>query len=47
MKITIDTETNTVKLGRKTYDELDEIAKNIVAYELVDFYKKYLNVQND
>lgn len=44
MKITIDTETNTVKLGRKTFDELDEIAKNVVAYELVDFYKKNLSI---
>lgn len=40
MKITIDTETNTVKLGRKLYDELEPMNKEIVAYELCNFVTK-------
>ena len=40
MKITIDTETNTVKLGRKTFDELDKVNQNIVAMELTNFLTK-------
>lgn len=40
MKITIDTETNTVKLGRKTFDELDKTNQNVVALELSKFLMK-------
>lgn len=40
MKITIDTETNIIKLGRKTFDELDKINQNVVALELVKFLTK-------
>ncbi len=40
MKITIDTETNTVKLGRKTFDELDKVNQNIVSMELANFFTK-------
>ena len=40
MKITIDTETNTVKFGRKTFDELDKANQNIVAMELSKFLTK-------
>lgn len=40
MKITIDTETNVIKLGKKTFDELSELNKNIVAQELSNFLLK-------
>lgn len=40
MKITIDTETNIVKLGRKNYDDLEPMNKEIVAYELANFLSK-------
>lgn len=43
MKITIDTETNTVKLGRKTFDELDKVNQNVVAMELANFFTKNIN----
>ena len=37
MKITIDTESNVLKLGRKIFDELDESEKSIVTMELSNF----------
>lgn len=40
MKISIDLETNVIKVGRKTFDELDPIVKNMVTNGLSNFLVK-------
>ena len=40
MKITIDLETNVIKVGRKTFDELDSVTKNMIANGLSNFLIK-------
>ena len=37
MKITIDTETNDIKLGRKSFEELDEYSKDMITTKLSNF----------
>ena len=40
MKITIDTKNNTVKVGNKSFDELDEVKRNVAESFIRDFLHK-------